>query len=79
MSLTLLKTSNKHKVKVQVRTSSWNKNELDINASQSENSWIYSSEWLNLLHENHEEAMDDAEETIIDLGSVTLKVFHSPL
>ena len=34
---------------------------------------------MNLLHENHEEPMDDAEETIIDLRSVTLEVFYNPL
>ena len=34
---------------------------------------------VNLLHENHEESMDDAEETIIDLRSVSLEVFNNPL
>ena len=34
---------------------------------------------MNLLHENHEQSVDDAEEAIIDLGSVTLEVFYNPL
>ena len=34
---------------------------------------------VNLLHENHEETMNDAEKPIIDLRSVTLEVFHNPL
>ena len=34
---------------------------------------------VNLLHENHEESMDDAEETIIDLRSVSLEIFDNPL
>ena len=48
-------------------------NKLDINVSPK----IFYK--VNLLHKNHEEAMNDAEKTIVDLRSVTLEVFHNPL